>query len=305
MSDPIKQMEIEDVLSSIRRLVADEVAERAVPEALNVDDDLLDPVEESPAEAAEDSPTEKLVLTAALRVPEAAGEEDTAESDEAPEAQESETAEAETDGTDDAPAMPEAEEASEDDAHEGHTEPETTDADEEAPADTIPQQAQADAWEEISLEDRIAELEAAVSDRDEDWEPDGSEEMQAEDIQFTSLRASFSEVKETPQEPVEDLVADDTVAEPAAQEEDAAASSASEAQTEAEAEEAQEAAQDEGASNMFEEESDVMDEEMLRQLVTDIVREELQGTLGERITRNVRKLVRREINTLLATRDFD
>ena len=183
-----------------------------------------------------------------------------------------------------------------------HTEPEATDADEEAPADTIPQQAQADAWEEISLEDRIAELEAAVSDRDEDWEPDGSEEMQAEDIQFTSLRASFSEVKETPQEPVEDHVADDTTEEPAAQEEDAA-SSASEAQTEAE--EAQEAAQDEGASNMFEEESDVMDEEMLRQLVTDIVREELQGTLGERITRNVRKLVRREINTLLATRDFD
>jgi len=30
-------------------------------------------------------------------------------------------------------------------------------------------------------------------------------------------------------------------------------------------------------------------------MVRDIVRQELQGSLGERITRNVRKLVRREI----------
>lgn len=38
-----------------------------------------------------------------------------------------------------------------------------------------------------------------------------------------------------------------------------------------------------------------LDENMLRQMVHDIVRQELQGVLGERITRNVRKLVRREI----------
>ncbi|MEO8242266.1 MAG: hypothetical protein ABI832_08125, partial [bacterium] len=37
------------------------------------------------------------------------------------------------------------------------------------------------------------------------------------------------------------------------------------------------------------------DEEVLRDLVRDIIREELQGGLGERITRNVRKLVRAEI----------
>lgn len=44
-----------------------------------------------------------------------------------------------------------------------------------------------------------------------------------------------------------------------------------------------------------EEEGLVLDEDMLRQMVHDIVRQELQGVLGERITRNVRKLVRREI----------
>lgn len=54
-----------------------------------------------------------------------------------------------------------------------------------------------------------------------------------------------------------------------------------------------------------EDDEDVLDEEMLRQLISDIVREELQGALGERITRNVRKLVRREINRALASRDFD
>lgn len=48
----------------------------------------------------------------------------------------------------------------------------------------------------------------------------------------------------------------------------------------------------------------VLDEEMLRDLVADIVRQELQGSLGERITRNVRKLVRREIQRALTARDL-
>jgi hypothetical protein len=47
------------------------------------------------------------------------------------------------------------------------------------------------------------------------------------------------------------------------------------------------------------------DEEVLRDLVRDLIREELQGGLGERITRNVRKLVRAEIARALATREFD
>ena len=46
-------------------------------------------------------------------------------------------------------------------------------------------------------------------------------------------------------------------------------------------------------------------EDLLREIVRDMIREELQGTLGERITRNVRKLVRVEISRALASRDFD
>ncbi|KAA9010190.1 hypothetical protein [Histidinibacterium aquaticum] len=48
-----------------------------------------------------------------------------------------------------------------------------------------------------------------------------------------------------------------------------------------------------------------VDEEAMRELVGQIVREELQGVLGERITRNVRKLVRREIHRILNSQDFD
>ena len=48
-----------------------------------------------------------------------------------------------------------------------------------------------------------------------------------------------------------------------------------------------------------------LDEEMLRDLVSEIVRTELQGALGERITRNVRKLVRREIHRALTSQDLE
>lgn len=52
-------------------------------------------------------------------------------------------------------------------------------------------------------------------------------------------------------------------------------------------------------------EEDLLDEETLRRIVAEVVREELQGALGERITRNVRKLVRREIRLVLAADELD
>ncbi|SDW59284.1 hypothetical protein SAMN05444358_1011243 [Ruegeria halocynthiae] len=48
-----------------------------------------------------------------------------------------------------------------------------------------------------------------------------------------------------------------------------------------------------------------IEEEELRELVAQIVREELQGALGERITRNLRKMVRREITRAVAASDID
>jgi len=59
--------------------------------------------------------------------------------------------------------------------------------------------------------------------------------------------------------------------------------------------------QDEGMAG----DEQFLDEEALRDLVTEIVRAELQGALGERITRNVRKLVRREIHRALTAQDLE
>ncbi len=49
----------------------------------------------------------------------------------------------------------------------------------------------------------------------------------------------------------------------------------------------------------------IYEEEVLRALVRDIIREELQGDLGERITRNIRKLVRAEIGRALAAQALE
>lgn len=53
------------------------------------------------------------------------------------------------------------------------------------------------------------------------------------------------------------------------------------------------------------ERQDTPDEDALRDMVADIVRQELQGALGERITRNVRKLVRREIHRALDGQELE
>jgi cell pole-organizing protein PopZ len=48
----------------------------------------------------------------------------------------------------------------------------------------------------------------------------------------------------------------------------------------------------------------MMDEDTLRDMISDIVRQELQGDLGEKITRNVRKLVRREIHRTMVSNEL-
>ena len=52
-------------------------------------------------------------------------------------------------------------------------------------------------------------------------------------------------------------------------------------------------------------EDGLIDEAVLRDMVAQLVREELRGSLGERITQNVRKLVRREIQRALLGQDYD
>lgn len=118
-----------------------------------------------------------------------------------------------------------------------------------------------------SLEDRIAELETDLGDAPMAWDVDGPEESW-EDRPLT-LRPHPANAAAVEAE--DDDPADGTL----------------------------EAGFDIDADERL------PDEDALRDLVAEIVRQELQSDLGARVTRNIRKLVRREIRRALAARDFD
>lgn len=200
-------------------------------------------------------------------------------------------------------------------------EPELTGTDDTVPATEV----------NNSLEQRIAELEAAVSRSPGDWEPDGSEDQ----AQHRPRRMIRSRDPDAPHQPplklsrlapvempldagpvIDDafrLVEDD---DPDAIEDAEIVSTIPPAQAVDDAdlhdddeELADEEREPRTARRVRELYGDELDDEVfadeaLRLLVSALIREELQGELGERITRNVRKLVRREIQRALAARDL-
>jgi hypothetical protein len=118
---------------------------------------------------------------------------------------------------------------------------------------------------EPSLEDRIATLEAAISLSHDDFEPDGTEDAGP----LAPEAIAFPQVPAPEPEPEpRPLPARQTHAATALEEA-------------------------------------LIDEDSLREIVSQLVREELRGELGERITRNVRRLIRREIQQALALKDFE
>ncbi|MFZ7094042.1 hypothetical protein [Primorskyibacter sp. 2E233] len=129
-----------------------------------------------------------------------------------------------------------------------------------------------------SLESKIAALEEMVAHQSGEWDGDTVEE--AAFVHRPSAPLEWED-HHTP-------AADVKIAQPKA----AGIENAVQAPVEAEAEAEAEALP-------------TIDDEMLRQMVSEIVRQELQGALGERITRNVRKLVRREIHRAMISQDFD
>lgn len=128
-----------------------------------------------------------------------------------------------------------------------------------------------------ALTAKIAELETAIAKTSDQWEPDG---ISKDDYAGTeSAGMAWPETADL-----------DATGAPVRDEHGTDAADAAPAEI-----------QDEKGPG----DDQVLDEEALRELVADIVRSELQGPLGERITRNVRKLVRREIHRALAARDLD
>jgi len=157
----------------------------------------------------------------------------------------------------------------------------------------------------VSFAEKIAALEAVIGQADGEWEPDGEsgednsgtvvetlawEDIEEETIQAPDVDAADDVVDVSPHAASEPEIDPSEFEQP-----DGDALDASRV--------AEQAVADEVLGGLTADET-IMDEESLRELVADIVREELQGALGERITRNVRKLVRREIHRALAVQDL-
>jgi cell pole-organizing protein PopZ len=150
------------------------------------------------------------------------------------------------------------------------------------------------------LEETIAELEAAVSAMGEAWESETGDPgptlerpaTEAANVTAFARRAAPAEAKEPalPETPPPAAAAPET-----SEATEAATEAAPTAAPKAFVDTISEGAEAEGLEA-------VLDEEMLRQLVAYLVREELQGQLGERVTFQVRKLVRSEIAKVLDER---
>lgn len=157
------------------------------------------------------------------------------------------------------------------------------DIDDAQPADNVLSIDKHKALGRGGLEATIAELEAAVTAQSDDWEPDEGESFEQSAWAMSAFQLAHDDSYQEPE------VASEKVAEaPAAQDETAL-------------ENGTECAENQMALDA----RGGLDEEALRALVLALVQEELGGEMGKRITRNVRKLVRREINRVLSSREIE
>lgn len=329
MSNPVTNVEIEDVLASIRRLVSDEAPEPSKDEekveklvltpALRVNNDAA-PEQDSPQmKAAEPVAPERpaaIRLGAEYAVDPSADSADDGDADAS--ISTGETAKDRLEGMQAALSVS-------DSLSDDQWEPDGDDEDAFGAADVASME-----WVDHTPHETLGAGEDAVAEAPywADAEPQDVAEVHSlhgdveaadtaeEDISAADDIVDMSEVEAVVEEPVmaapesdedlEDL--EDTVPQ-AAFTSSRAASEALDPQNETDfADEdyvsavVSEAALDDLAA--IEGLGAALDEEALRELVTDIVRQELQGSLGERITRNVRKLVRREIQRALTVQNL-
>lgn len=302
MSDPVTNVDIDDVLTSIRRLVSH-------------DEKRADPANSTPkaevAPAEPEAAAERFVLTPALRIAEDEDQDqrdsDAADIAEAPmvelnEGDEAVQVHAELTSFEAAPETPAAERSEGQERDEERASVHLAySAQEGEIVETAPEEIEAEAPSvavDHGLKSRIAAWEAAVAqsaaeDYEQDYDPEPDEVQGFEPALSRSVE--WDEASDELPEP-------EIAEEPANIDLSALASSLAAAQ-----EEQEEAAAPEEEANFAgtQDFTDVVDEAFLREMVSDIVRQELQGALGERITRNVRKLVRREIHRALAAHDLD
>lgn len=294
MADSASPPDIEDVLSSIRRLVSHDGGRKAADGAASPDTE---------------KPDSKLVLTPALRV-ESDGGDDAVEAPEVVDAPHAllpdgeaadlmspdvplaftsaRAAKDKADGAEPALVLEDPVDLSKDEvrasdqAETASTEEQGADIKDDV-VEAAPDPEPPTSHE--SLTAKIAALEEVIGREPDQWEPE-SEGLG--DNAGTDVDALPWE------DHVDDPVAEEDVAVAAPDPEDVA--------QDADVDVDEDADTDLDLSDMGD---TILDEAMLRDLISTIVREELQGALGERITRNVRKLVRREIHRAMSAKDFN
>lgn len=334
MSDSVTNVDVEDVLSSIRRLVSDTSSDaRVAPEPA--------PQEQVDTLEAEAKPSDALLLTSALRV------NSKPEADEAAEVEHtadlSNLRDAISDDKSSEDTTPEWPPAATDDYYEDE-EPEDSNpvidfirhdrAQSEGHTETVHSEEAEPHREQEEVSDEAEELPDATDEDDgehDTWSPhvveaESEVEQDFDDADDVPFEFAESEVAENDEEPALDWVEaghaeiseakvveiDEADTHDAEQSDE----NAGEIDPEPEVIFASAAAASVFVDNEDEDKSDeaaeladfdesVLDEDALRDLVSEIVRQELTGELGERITRNVRKLVRREIHRALLTREFE
>ena len=178
-------------------------------------------------------------------------------------------------------------------------EPEIEDAEileESSAADTFERLFRQDAGQvaEVEVEQEVAITEVEEDSLDAFLEPETEEEDLAETSFAAEPDMDFAPEPDLDDTPEEEAPAENIEVADAAERDDEPAGH-SLAQAAEFSPEATASGDDQGL---------MLDEAMLRDLVSEIIRQELQGALGERITRNVRKLVRREIQRALQSQDY-
>lgn len=157
--------------------------------------------------------------------------------------------------------------------------------------DALPDEPALDEAADSPLQARLGAVEAALESSDEAYEPE-----EADDGDYAGTSTAELNWTEDDAEPQSE-----PQLEPRAEAEPEAAPVLNADPSEEGGQEADE------IENLLHESEPVMalDEAVLEEMVAEIVRRELQGVLGERITRNVRKMVRREIQRALALQEFE
>lgn len=136
---------------------------------------------------------------------------------------------------------------------------------------------------------RLAELEAILDAQDQSFEEDAGEAL---DLPVAVAR--LAEAAEAPFAEAPFIDSSDDEAQPAVAPEPE--------ESFAWTEPVEAAGEDEVLPAASEEAFATLDAATLRELIRDVLREELQGEIGERVTRNLRKMIRTEVSRALTAR---